>query len=77
MTVTTIAQRDPVDVIVIDDLLLDNRSLQERIAHLESDVTIYREIATTAIHKLHDVVLERDRLRAQVREYRHQTREAA
>ena len=48
--------------------------LRERVASLESDVQSYRELAAAAIAALHDLTLERDRLRrafrAQQREFR-------
>lgn len=41
-----------------------------RIAELEHDLIAYREIATQAIHALHRVTRERDRLREQLRQSR-------
>ena len=49
----------------------------DRIVSLEHDVIVYREIAQLAIHKLHDVTKQNDRLREQLRELRDQYREAA
>ena len=42
-----------------DDVVL----LLERVASLEADVDVYREIAQQAIHVAHDVTADRDRLR--------------
>ena len=49
----------------------------DRIASLEHDVIAYRDIAQLAIHKLHDLTKQNDRLREQLRELRGQYREAA
>ena len=49
----------------------------DRIVSLEHDVIVYREIAQLAIHKLHDLTKQNDRLREQLRELRDQYREAA
>ena len=42
----------------------------DRIASLEHDLVAYREIAFEAIHRLHDLTKQNDRLRAQLREMR-------
>ena len=49
--------------LVITDLADSEVALLERIASLEADVAIYRELAVQAIHSLHDLVQERDRQR--------------
>jgi hypothetical protein len=49
----------------------------DRIVSLEHDVIVYCEIVQLAIHKLHDVTKQNDRLREQLREVRGRYREAA
>lgn len=49
-----------------------------RIADLEHDLIVYRELAVEAIHALHHVTRQRDRLRCENRALREQLkREAA
>lgn len=46
--------------------------LRERIASLEADLTIYREIAQAGIHHAHTARLRERRLRATATQYRHE-----
>ena len=55
-----------VDDIVIEDLSLENLHQRERIESLEADVRAYRELSQQALHALHDLTLERDRLLRQL-----------
>lgn len=50
---------------VIEMLADSEAALLERIANLEADVRIYRELAQEAIHQLHDALEQCDRLHAQ------------
>jgi hypothetical protein len=54
----------PYHDLVIPELADCEAYLLERVASLEADVVAYRMLAQQAIHALHDVVLNRDRLRA-------------
>jgi hypothetical protein len=56
-----------VDLALVD-LADAEAALAERVADLELDVHAYRELALQAIHALHDVTAERDRLRASHRQ---------
>ena len=49
--------------IVIEELADAEALLLERVASLEADVQSYRLLAQEAIHALHDLARERDRLR--------------
>jgi hypothetical protein len=51
--------------LMITDLALSEAELLKRVASLEAEVAIYRELALQAIHALHDVTADRNRLRAQ------------
>jgi hypothetical protein len=58
------------------ELLADSEAaLQERVANLEQDIAVYRELVQQALTVVHDVTIERDRLREQhhrlLDEYRH------
>jgi hypothetical protein len=53
-----------------EDSALEILILRDRIADLQADVRIYREIATAGVHALHAITRERDRLRTDVRELR-------
>jgi len=59
-----------VDRLVIEDLAAENAALLADLADVRRDCHIHRDVAVAAIHALHDVTVERDRLRRQVREYR-------
>jgi hypothetical protein len=72
-----VAQQPTVDDLALDAACHEILQLHDRIASLESDVTIYREIATAAIHQLHRVTGERDRLRERLRETPRLHQEAA
>lgn len=51
--------------LVIEMLVDSEADLLERPAHREADVDAYRLLALEAIHRLHDVTNQRNRLRAQ------------
>ena len=70
---TSIANQPTVDVMALE-------LASDRIVSLEADLVAYRELAQLAIHKLHDLTKQNDRLREQLRELRAvsgQYREAA
>lgn len=48
---------------VIQHLAADEALLRERVAELEGDVVTYRNLLQESLHVLHDVTLDRDRLR--------------
>jgi hypothetical protein len=50
---------------VIEVLAEDEASLRERVASLTADVAVYRELAQAGMSALHDLTVERDRLREQ------------
>lgn len=57
----SIANRPTADAIALE-------LAAERIATLEHDVIVYRELAQLAIHRLHALTKQRDRLREELRE---------
>lgn len=54
----------PAADVALAHLAADEAELRDRVAELERDIITYRSIALEAIHALHDVTMERDRLRA-------------
>ncbi len=52
------------------------RAVVDRLRELEADRDAYRELAQTAVHALHELTVERDRLQRQVCELRELTRRA-
>lgn len=61
--------------LVIEALALSEAELLQRVADLEADVAVYRELAQAGIHELHELTLSHERLRDQhqrlLDEYRH------
>ena len=61
--------------LVIETMAADEVLLLERLASVEADRGVYRELAQQAIHALHDANRQRDRLREQhhrlLDQYRH------
>ena len=53
--------------LVTEHLALSEAELRERVAELEADVRAYRELARAAVHALHDLTVERTRLRERLR----------
>jgi hypothetical protein len=51
--------------LVIAELADSEAALLERVASLESDVVAYRSLALAALDALHDLTVQRDRLREQ------------
>ena len=51
--------------LVIETLADDEAALLERLASLENDIRIYRELAQQALHELHHLTRRHDRLREQ------------
>ncbi len=60
--------------LVICELADSEAALRDRIWSLEDDVRIYRDLARSGIHALHDVVAERERLREQLSHLRNEYR---
>lgn len=56
------------------DVLQELRQAHDRVRSLEADIESYQLLSHQAIHALHDVVGERDRLRAQLRDLRDEYR---
>lgn len=54
------------DDALVEALAYGEAELRERVLSLEADVESYRLLAQQAIHALHDVISERDRLRHQL-----------
>lgn len=48
---------------VVEILALDLASAEEQIVRRDADVEIYRLLAQSAIHRLHELTLQHDRLR--------------
>lgn len=57
-----------VDDLVIEAFARDDVLLRERIISLEADVRSYRELSQQALTVVHDLSLERDRLRQRNRQ---------
>jgi hypothetical protein len=66
-------ERDDRDL-VIDALAQSEAEQLERLVSLEQDVQAYRELARLALTGLHDLAVERDRLRAQLAQLRDEYR---
>lgn len=60
--------------LVIEALARDEVLLRERIASLESDVVAYRGLSQQALTMIHDLTIERDRLRQQNRSLQDENR---
>jgi hypothetical protein len=60
-----VTRRDYRDL-VIEDLADQNELLRARLADLEADCRIVRELAHLAVHALHDVTVQRNQLRARL-----------